>query len=56
MTQTNQLPPKILVQTWVALCKNSECQEARDRAMEMLIGAFGDMRSVMEYMENNHLA
>ena len=56
MSQVNQLPPKVLVQTWVALYKNSDCEEARQRAMEMLLGAFGDMRSVLDYMENNNLA
>lgn len=55
MAHINQLPPKVLVQTWVALYKNSDSEEARQRAMEMLLGAFGDMRSVMDYMENNNL-
>lgn len=49
-------PPKILVETWVNIIRSSESQSARERAKDMLLGAFGDMQSVATYMKENGLS
>ena len=43
--------PKQLVITWYELLTKSESEEARQRAVEMLLGTFGDMKSVAEYLK-----
>ncbi|MBO9488957.1 hypothetical protein J7384_01150 [Endozoicomonas sp. G2_1] len=52
----NTLPPKVLVETWVNIIRSSENQSARERAKDMLLGAFGDMQSVATYMRENGLS
>lgn len=48
-------PPKVLVETWVHLLKQNEEPELKKHAQKMLLGAFGDMQKVADYMKMNHI-
>ncbi len=42
--------PRTLVITWYFLLTKSECPEARERAAAMLLGVFGSMKEVADYL------
>ena len=52
----NKLPPPILVKTWVNMMRSSEDNIARERAKDMLLGAFEDMQSVAAYMKKHGIS
>lgn len=55
MEKTKKSPPVILVKTWIDIMRSSESDIARERAKNMLIGAFGDMQRVADFMKDNRL-
>ncbi len=48
-------PPTALVQTWLDLIRSSESSEVRETAKEKLLGAFGNMKEVVEFVKVNGL-
>lgn len=48
-------PPVALVKTWVHLASSKESADVRKRALEMLLGAFGDMREVVEFCRQHKI-
>ncbi len=48
-------PPTALVQTWLDLIRSSESSEVRETAKEKLLGAFGNMKEVVEFVKANGL-
>lgn len=42
-------PPVILVKTWVHLIQSSESKEVKERANVMLLNAFIDLKSAIEF-------
>lgn len=48
-------PPIILVRTWCDLLKNAENKEAKHRAQEMLLGAFGDEQAIIEFLKIHNI-
>ena len=49
-------PPLVLVKTWIALIKSNEEEEVKQRAVEMLLNAFGDMAAAVEYCIRNGIS
>jgi hypothetical protein len=50
---TNQpYPPATLVRTWISLL-NDDNEVVSRRASQMLLGTFGDMNTVFEYVNAN---
>lgn len=54
MLQTSE-PPLVLVQTWVSLVRSSEDEEVKSRACQMLIDAFGDMKTAADYCVRHNI-
>ena len=48
---THPEPPVALVKTWFSLFTSGQDQEVRDRASEMLLKTFGDMKAVAAFAE-----
>lgn len=48
-------PPIVLVKTWVSLLTSSHDKQVKDRAKEMLINAFGDIKSVASFCAKNNI-
>ena len=48
-------PPIALVSTWISLLMSDEEQEVKDRASEMLLNAFGDMKAVSAFVEKHNI-
>ena len=48
-------PPVALVKTWYELLKTAPTEEAKSRAQEMLLGAFGSYEGVAAYLKKNNL-
>ena len=46
-------PPKVLVLTWLQLLKESDDNDVKEHATNMLIGAFGSMQGVANYLSKN---
>ncbi len=46
-------PPFPLVKTWVNNLMDSESDMVKERAKEMLLGAFGDMKNVATFLDAN---
>ena len=53
MTPPKQ-PPMVLVQTWLELLKSSELA-AQQHAQNMLMGAFGDMQTVLSFVIKHNI-
>lgn len=49
-------PPPVLVKTWIMLIHSSESQEVKERATNMLHGAFEDMQALAEYCQKHDIA
>jgi hypothetical protein len=49
-------PPKVLVMTWLELLKESDDGEIKEHATNMLIGAFGSMQGVADYLSTNDIS
>jgi hypothetical protein len=47
-------PPVVLVQTWCLLCRDKD-EEISQHAIKMLLDAFGDMRTVVEFVKDNNI-
>ena len=56
MTAQPKAPPVHLVKTWYDLLMQKDNPAARERATQMLLGAFGDMQSVAKYLKENNIA
>ena len=56
MSSRKSEPPVVLVRTWYQLLSRSEDSEAKDRAVEMLTGAFGDMKTAAEFIKRHKIA
>lgn len=52
---TQKEPPVALVSTWISLLMSSEEKDVKDRASEMLLNAFGDMKAVAEFAEKHKI-
>lgn len=50
-----QEPPKVLVETWLHLLTQNEDAELKERGKNMLLGSFGDMQAVANYIKKHHL-
>ena len=50
-----QQPPKILVETWLHLLTQNDDDVLKEQGRNMLLGAFGDMQNLAQYMELNGL-
>ncbi|WP_197465711.1 MULTISPECIES: hypothetical protein [Zhongshania] len=48
-------PPIALVSTWINLLMSSEDKDVKDRASEMLLNAFGDMKAASEFVEKHQI-
>ena len=48
----NQLPPKILVQTWLFAASNSEFTEAQTIAIQNIERIFKTLMAAIEYVES----
>lgn len=48
----NQLPPKILVKTWLFVATRSDFEEAQSIAMENIKQTFKTMMEAIEYAES----
>ena len=56
MEELNKEPPLVLVRTWLDLLRNAEEKKVRDRANEMLLGAFGDdMEAIVKFMKKHNI-
>lgn len=49
-------PPVALVKTWYSLLKQNKDREAKERGKEMLIQAFGDMKSLVVFLKKHKIA
>ncbi|MFT6579502.1 MAG: hypothetical protein ACJAW0_001952 [Zhongshania sp.] len=52
---THPEPPVALVKTWITLFTSDQDQEVKDRASEMLLKAFGDMKAVAAFVEKHKI-
>lgn len=52
--QQKDLPPIVLVQTWLELLKSSD-STAQQHAQNMLSGAFGDMKAVLNFVKKHNI-
>jgi len=52
----NKEPPVVLVKTWYSLLKQNKDLEAKERGKEMLIQAFGDMKSLVVFLKKHNIA
>jgi hypothetical protein len=50
-----QEPPKVLVETWLQLLKQNDDQELKEHGTNMLLGAFGDMQNVADYVKKHQI-
>lgn len=50
-----QQPPKVLVETWVHLLKQNDDKALKKHGEAMLLGAFGSMEKVADYMKTHNL-
>ena len=48
-------PPVVLVRTWINLLTSSEEKEVKDRAAEMLLNAFGNMKNAVAFAEKHQI-
>jgi hypothetical protein len=48
-------PPAALVKLWITLLMSNEAKEVKDRASEMLLNAFGDMKAVSVFVEKHQI-
>ena len=49
-----QLPPSVLIKTWCTLARDED-EQVRTHAMKMLLGTFGDLESVIEFVKSNNI-
>jgi hypothetical protein len=52
--QVNQ-PPKALVMTWLEILKESNDEDVKKHVTNMLVGAFGSMQGVADYVAKNNI-
>jgi len=56
MEELGKEPPLVLVRTWLDLLKDAEEKVVRDRANEMLLGAFdNDMTAIVKFMKKHNI-
>jgi len=56
MEELGKEPPLVLVRTWLDLLKDAEEKMVRDRANEMLLGAFdNDMTAIVKFMKKHNI-
>ncbi|MBA6365131.1 hypothetical protein H4J56_13855 [Colwellia sp. BRX8-4] len=47
-------PPNVLIKTWCTLDRDED-EQVRMHAMKMLLGTFGDLESVIEFVKNKNI-
>ena len=47
-------PPNVLIKTWCTLARDKNKQVSM-HAMKMLLGTFGDLESIVEFIKNNNI-
>jgi hypothetical protein len=52
---TKNDPPLALVKTWVELINSNEDEKVRKRACQMLVDAFGDIQTAIEFCLQNNI-
>jgi hypothetical protein len=50
-----QEPPKVLVETWLQLLQQNNDKELKEHGKNMLLGAFGNMQCVANYVKKHHI-
>lgn len=48
-------PPKVLVLTWLEVLKETKDESVRQHVTNMLIGAFGSMQGVADFLAKNDI-
>lgn len=52
----NKEIPKVLVETWIYLARNDECdKEVRTKALQNLISSIGSVEKVTDYMKRHKI-
>lgn len=51
----NKVAPKVLIETWIALSKDSRNPQAQQIAIDKLFKYFGDAETMMIYMTKHGL-